>query len=132
MPQLTSAPKYLVPQCEAHGDGFGPVIELGELRSKLLVVSLRINEVFEQEDLSISIWGSATGTDWGARPLLTFPQKSYCGAYATFLNLANRPSVRFLRVEWKMSSWVHRDSRLMFGFNVAVEESLSAFSAAVA
>ena len=132
MPQTAYAPKYLIPQCVERADGIGPAIDLGGLRGKLLVVTVGINDVLEQEGLTVSIWGSATGTDWDTKPLLNFPQKSYCGQYATLLNLANRPNIRFLRVEWKMSRWGQRDSELLFGFSVSLEDSLSHVSSAVA
>ena len=132
MLQLSNAPKYLVSQRVEKNDGVGPVFELGTLGGKLLVVTLGINDVVEQEDLDISIWGSSSGTDWGSKPLLTFPQKSYCGAYATILNLAKKPAVRFLRVQWTMSRWSQRKSDLMFGFSVALDEVHSEVSTAVA
>jgi len=132
MPKLGHASKHLIPQRVERADGVGPAVEVGECGGKLLVVTLGINEVVEQEGLSISIWGSSSGTDWGPRPLVVLPQKSYCGVYATFLNLKNNPSVRFLRVEWKMSSWAHRDSDLLFGFYVSMSDSLSRVQTAVA
>jgi len=132
MPQLSIAPKFLVPQRIEKNDGVGPVFDLGTLGGKLLVVTLGINGVVEQEGLAISIWGSPSGTDWGSRPLLTLPQKSYCGAYATILNLAKNPTVRFLRVQWNMSPWTKRNSDLMFGFYVTLEEVHSEASTAVA
>ena len=103
-------------------DGVGPAIPLDSLQGKLLVVTLGINQVVEHEGLEISVWGSASGTDWGPRPLVVFPQKSYCGVYATLLNLSRNPAVRFLRVKWTMSPWSQRTSELMFGFHVSLEE----------
>ena len=132
IPQLSCAPKYLVSQGVQKNDGVGPVLDLDDLRGKLLVVALGINEVAEQEDLAISIWGSSTGTDWGTKPLVLFPQKSYCGIYATLLNLTKNPGVRFLRVQWAMNRWTQRNTDLMFGFYVSVEEMHSEASAAVA
>ena len=132
MPQLSYAPNYLVPPSIKQNDGVGPVIELGAMHGKLLVVTLGINNVLEQESLAISIWGSASGTEWGTKPLLSFPRKSYCGLYAAFLNLANYPTIRFLRVEWKLSPLRNQDSRLMFGFYVSLKESHSSVNAAVA
>jgi hypothetical protein len=132
MPAVMSAPKYLIPQRIERADGVGPAIDLEELRRKFLVVTLKINEVLEQEGLTVVLWGSATGSDWGGRPLLSFPQKSYCGEYATLLDLEQRPDIRFLRVEWKMNRWAHRDSGLRFGFEVSLQDSLSHVSSAVA
>lgn len=132
MVQLASEPKYLLPQRVERTSGVGAATDLGPLRGKLLVVTLGINDVLEHEGLVVSIWGSATGTDWGTRPLLTFPQKSYCGQYATLLNLANHPAVKFLRVEWKMSRWAQRNSDVLFGFHVCMSDSLSRVHSAVA
>jgi hypothetical protein len=86
LPQLCYAPNYLVPPSIKQNDGVGSVLELGAMYGKLLVVTLGVNHVLEQESLAISIWGSASGTEWGTKPLLSFPRKSYCGLYATFLN----------------------------------------------
>jgi hypothetical protein len=132
MPQLSSARKYLVPQCVEKNDGVGPIIALDTLRGKQLVVTLGIDDVLEHEGLAISIGGSTSGTDWEPIPLLVFPQKSYCGVYATILSLAKNPTIRFLRVKWTMSRWAQRDSDLMFGFFVSLEEMHSEVSAAVA
>ncbi len=132
MPQLTYAPKYLIPQCVEKDDGVGPVIELGTLGGKLLVATLGIDDVVEQEGLAISIWGSASGSDWGNKPLLMFPQKSYCGVYATILNLTKNPAIRFLRVKWTISKRDNRRTDLRFGFYVSLEEMHSEISSAVA
>lgn len=132
MPPLSSVPRYLVPQSIKIGDGVGAPIELDTLRGKLLVVTLGINQAVEQEGLEISVWGSASGTDWGSKPLLVFPQKSYCGVYATILNLTRKPDVRFLRVKWTISPWSQRTSDLMFGFHVSLEEIHSEVGAVMA
>ncbi len=122
MPQPSAVPRYLVPESIKKSDGVGPAIELDALSGKLLVVSLGINRVVEQEGLEVSVWGSTSGTDWGPRPLLVFPQKSYCGVYATILNLTRHPAVRFLRVKWTISRWSPRTSDLMFEFHVSLQE----------
>jgi hypothetical protein len=132
MPQLSAAPRYLVPESVKKSDGVGPAIQLDSLQGKLLVVTLGINQVVEHEGLEISVWGSASGTDWGSRPLVMFPQKSYCGVYATILNLTRNPAVRFLRVKWTISPWSQRTSDLLFGFHVSLEEIHSEVGAAVA
>lgn len=132
MPQSAYAPNYLVPLATRNSDGAGPVIELGALRSKLLLVTLGINSVVENEALAITIWGAASETERGTQPLLSFPRKSYCGVYTAFLNLSNYPTVRFLRVEWNMKHLRNRNSPLMFGFSVSLEESHSSVNVAVA
>lgn len=123
---------YLVPECIAHADGVGPIIDLGAHCGKLLTLTVGINHVIEQERLIISVWGSTDGIDWGTKPLVASPQKHYCGIYSTFLNLARYPKVRYLRAEWHMSRWGKEDPTPMFRFYVFAEESGSHMRTAVA
>ena len=58
--------RYIVPKCATHSDGCGPIVELSSAeRGKLLVLTLDINCVLEQETLLVSIWGSADADNWG-------------------------------------------------------------------
>ncbi len=125
-------PRYLVPRSVQRCDGVGPAVSLESLRGKLLAVTLGIDQVVEHEGLEVAVWGSEDGIDWGRRPLVVFPQKSYCGMYATILNLARNPAVRFLRVRWTMNPWSKRPVDLLFGFHVSLDEVHSEASAAVA
>jgi hypothetical protein len=125
-------PQYLLQENIARADGVGPEIELAAYRGKLLVLTLGINRIIEQESLQTQIWGSADGLDWGVKPLASFPPKSYCGMYSILLNLASRPDIRCLRVTWKMNRWAKGDPLPLFGFYVLAEESGARVSAAVA
>ena len=125
-------PKFLLPECIARADGVGPEIDLGADHAKLLVLTLGINRIIEQEGLVVSIWGSSDRVDWGTKPIVSFPQKYYCGMYSVLLNLVKYPDVRYLRVEWKMNRWSKGDVNPMFGFYVFAEVSGSRVSTAVA
>lgn len=105
------------------GDGIGPVVDLGEHRSKLLVITLGINEVVERTGLTVSVWGSPDQQQWGAKPLLTFRQRQYCGVYSVLLNMAMHTDVRYLRVQWSMHLWGRGERVPLFGFEVFLEES---------
>jgi hypothetical protein len=96
---------------------------VGADRGRLLVLTLGIHRVTERQGLILSVWGSADGTDWGSRPLITFPQKFYCGLYSALLNLVKRPEVLFMRAEWSMKRWGKGNPAPMFGFSVYTEES---------
>jgi hypothetical protein len=115
--------KFLLPENIARTDGIGPDVDLAVDRGKLLVITLGIEQVLEQERLTISVWGSPDRSNWGVGPLLSFPSKSYCGMYSLLLNLAKHPDVRYLRVEWKMSRWAAREITPLFGFYVFAEAS---------
>ena len=125
-------PKFLLPESIARADGVGPDIDLGADHAKLLVLTLGINRIIEQEGLVVSVWGSPDRLNWGAKPLVSFPQKYYCGMYSVLLNLVKYPDARYLRVEWKMNRWSKGDATPMFGFYVFAEVSGSRVSAAVA
>ena len=125
-------PTLLLPESIARADGTGPEFDLGSKRGKLLVLTLGITRIIEQESLEVYVLGSPDGDRWGPRPLTTFPPKFYCGIYSILLNMAAHPDVRFVRVAWKMSRWSRADVMPMFGFYVYAEESGSRISAAVA
>ena len=116
-------PSFLLPESIARADGKGPENDLGPKRGKLLVLTLGITRILEQESLEVSVWGSSDSETWGGRPLAVFPPKFYCGIYSILLNLASRPDVRYVRVQWKMSRWSKREVTPMFGFYLYAEES---------
>jgi hypothetical protein len=113
----------LLSEAVRKGDGVGPVVDLGEFCSKLLVVTLGITDVVERTGLTVSVWGSPDETEWGSKPLLTFRQRQYCGVYSVLLNMAMHPDVRYLRVQWNMNLWGRGERTLLFGFEVFLEES---------
>ncbi len=123
---------FLLPESIARADGTGPDFDLGPKRGKLLVLTLEITRIIEQESLEVHVWGSSDGEKWGFQPLAVFPPKFYCGVYSILLNLAARPDIRFVRVNWKMSRWSRGEAQPMFGFYVYAEESGARLSAAVA
>jgi hypothetical protein len=118
-----SRPKCLLSESVRNGDGGGPVVALDEYCGKLLVVTLGITDVVERTGLTVSVWGSPDQTQWGAKPLLTFRQRQYCGVYSVLLNLAMYPDVRYLRVQWNMNRWGKGERAPLFGFEVFLEES---------
>ncbi len=113
----------ILASCLAHADGTGPTVDLGFDHAGLLVVSMGIHHVIENERLIVSIWGSPDGNNWGDRPLVTFPPKSYSGIYATFLNLSRHPEIGYLRASWNMDRVGRGGGDPLFGFQISVQES---------
>jgi hypothetical protein len=122
-PKMYSGPRYLLPDSTLQADGMGPAVDLKELQGKLLVVTLGIDSVVERTGLTVSVWGSADGSDWGDKPLVTLRQRQYCGVYSALVNLGHRPETRFLRVQWSMSRWGKGERIAQFNFRVFLEES---------
>lgn len=107
-------PEFLLTETTIREAGTGPEISLGDTRGGTLVVTLGITRIIEQESLDISIWGSPDGVEWGSKPLLTFPQKFYCGTYQAQLDLAECPDVRYIRAKWQVNRWGKGDARPLF------------------
>jgi hypothetical protein len=129
--KYSSGLKYLLPDSVRRMDGFGPPVDLEDCRGKLLVVTLSIDAVVERTGLTVSVWGSPDQSEWGTQPLVTLRQRQHCGVYSALLNLAQRPDIRCLRVQWSMSCWGKGDRSAQFGFQVFLEESGARVSSSV-
>jgi len=124
-PRLADAePTILLPESMVEGDGIGPEVDSHpSIAGRLLVLTLGITRVAEQQSIVVSIWGSANKRDWGDKPLVSFPQKSYCGTYSTLLNLNKWPNVGYLRAQWEMRNWSKKDRTPLCAFYVFAEAS---------
>jgi len=114
---------YLVPaktKVTSKGDS-APIDVLG-LASRVLLLTLNITDVIEQESLDVSICGSADGTTWSEKPLLAFPQKFYRGEHPLLLDLSDQPEVKMLRAHWEAARWGRGTETPMFEFEVRVRE----------
>jgi hypothetical protein len=116
-------PGFLLPEAVIREDGSGPEVALGPARGRLLVVSMGITRILEQQSLDMSVWGSADNVTWGEKPLASFPQKFYCGSYQILVDLTERPEVQYLRAAWKVNRWGYSLQKPLFGLYLFVEES---------
>jgi hypothetical protein len=114
-------PNFIFPETTIHEDGTGPAIELGDAPASLLLLTLGILEIVEQESLDLSVWASANGEEWGEKPVRTFPQKFYRGTYQILLDLSARPDAKYLRVQWKVHRWGVGLTQPLFRFYVFAE-----------
>jgi hypothetical protein len=112
---------FLVPETQAEKDGSGEPLDVGAAAGGPLALTLGITKIVEQESLDVSIWGSADGKEWGAKPLAAFPQKFYQGVYTILLDLAAHPEVRFLQARWKLARWGVGHTQPVFSFYVFAE-----------
>jgi len=85
--------------------GDGQVIDVSSASGKVLLLTLNITDIIEQQSLDVSVWGSADGTTWGEKPLLSFPQKFYRGEHPLLLDLSKHSGVKFLRAQWRVERW---------------------------
>ena len=116
-------PNSLLSETIARADGIGPVADVSQEAGRLLVLTLGITRIIEQESLDVAIWGSTDKVNCGTKPLASFPQKFYCGMYSILLNLSARPEIKYLRAEWKMNRWTKGNPTPLFEFYVDAELS---------
>ena len=114
-------PEFLLPETTVRDAGAGPAIDLREERGGRLFVTLGINRIVERESIEIGVWGSTDGTDWGNAPLLSYPQKFYCGTYQMSLDLTRRPDVKYLRARWEVSRWSRVSGQPLFTVYLQLE-----------
>jgi hypothetical protein len=114
-------PQFLLPETTVREAGTGPDINLGDRAPGTLILTLGITRIIEQESIDVSIWGSADGADWGAKALISFPQKFYCGTYQILFDLAERPGVKYLRTKWQVNRWGKGDPKPLFSIYLFVQ-----------
>jgi|SRR5438067_3575452 len=114
---------YLVPEkTVVTAKGSGTPLDLTGLGNRVLLLTLRITSIVEQESLDVGIWGSADGNAWGEKALATFPQKFYRGEHPLLLDLTAQPQIKFLSARWEVNRWGRGSETPMFEFSVAARE----------
>jgi hypothetical protein len=102
--------------------GDGPSVDVSTAAGKVLLLTLNITDIIEQQSLDVSVWGSADGSAWGEKPLLSFPQKFYRGEHPLLLDLSKHPDVKFLRAQWRVERWGHHAEGPRFELQLSAKE----------
>jgi len=114
---------YLVPQgTTVTAKGEGAPVDISAAGHRVFLLSLVITRVVEQEALDVAVQGSANGTDWSDKALLSFSQKFYTGEHPLLLDLTGDREVKFLRARWEVNRWGRGDTQPSFEFHVALRE----------
>ena len=71
----------------------------------------------------ITILGSPDNSDWSGKPVLSFPQKFYCGTYQLLFDLNHYPDVKFIRAKWQVSRWGRGDPKPLFGVYLFIQDA---------
>jgi hypothetical protein len=102
--------------------GDGPTVDVSAAANRVFLLSLDITHIIEQESLEISVFGSADGAAWDAKPLMTYPQEFYRGQYPLLLDLTGHPNVKFARAHWEVARWGRGSETPMFEFGLQIKE----------
>ena len=120
---------FLVPEITVESNGESDPMAFGENAGKTFLLTLAITRIVEQEALDVSVWGSADGADWGAKPLLAFPQKFYQGVSQLLIDLREKPEIKVLRTKWTVNRWGVGHPKPHFSFLVKIQEQVLAGAA---
>jgi hypothetical protein len=114
---------FVVPErTVVNAKGDGPTLDVSRAEGRIFLLTLEITDIIEQESLDVSIFGSADGAKWDAKPVAAFPQKFYREEIPLLLNLTARPDVKFIRAHWEVARWGRGTETPMFEFNVTLRE----------
>jgi hypothetical protein len=105
-----------------NAEGDGPALDVSSAASRVFLLTLTITNIIEQESLDVSVYGSADGKAWGAKPPTTFPQKFYRGQHPLLLDLSAHPDVKFVRAHWEVNRWGRGTETPMFEFHLTMKE----------
>ncbi|MBZ5653378.1 MAG: hypothetical protein LAO18_23190 [Acidobacteriia bacterium] len=123
MSSKTTINTFLVPEkTVANAKGDGPALDIGLAASRVFLLTLDITNIIEQEALDVSIYGSADGAAWGAKPLAVFPQKFYRGQHPLLLDLTGHAEAKFIRAHWEVNRWGRGTETPMFEFHLTIRE----------
>lgn len=114
-------PKFLLEETTIHENGEGQAVHLGGGSGDTLLITLGITRIIEQQSLDVSIWGSADGSNWGSKPLATYPQKFYCGTYQIVLDLSGLPDIAYVQARWQANRWGKGDAKPLFSVYLFVQ-----------
>src|SRR4051812_18195539 len=77
--------------------GDGPEVDISSATSRVFLATLNISDVVEQESLDVSIFTSADGQTWGAKPVGSFPQQFYRGQVPVLVDLTAEADAKLIR-----------------------------------
>ena len=113
---------FLLPETTVEKAGESAPVPVQAAAGKNCLLTMAITKILEQQSLDVSVWGSADGNEWAAKPLASFPQKFYQGIYQQLLDLSKSPEVQFLKLKWAVNRWGVGDPKPNFTFLVKIQE----------
>jgi hypothetical protein len=121
--QCAMIESYLVPEkTRVSEKGDGAAADVSSATNRVFLATLEISDVVEQESLDVSIFTSADGQTWGAKPVAAFPQQFYRGQVPVLVDLTAEADAKFIRAHWEVNRWGRGPEKPDFEFGVALKE----------
>src|ERR1700693_407601 len=116
-------PNFLIPETVIREAGTGPELGVGSAERGLLLLTLGITRIIEQQSLDIALYGSVDNVAWSGEAVVLFAAKFYCGPYHLLLDLTQYPDTKYLRAKWQVSRWGRGDPKPLFGLYLFVQDA---------
>jgi hypothetical protein len=114
---------FLIPEkTVVTAKGEGQPIDISAAKSRVFLISLKITETVEQEAFDVSVFGSADGTTWDAKPIIAFPQRFHRGETPLLLDLTTLPAIKHVRANWDVNRWGRGPEEAMFELGISLRE----------
>lgn len=80
-------------------------LDISAAANPVLLATISITKVVEQESIEVMFYTSADGEAWEAKPVAALPQKFYIGEYPLLVDVSQATGAKFLRAHWEVNRW---------------------------
>jgi len=104
------------------GKGDSEPLDVSSAANPVFLLTLSIGAIIEQEAIDISLFTSADGATWDAKPVASLPQKFYPGDYPLLVDLSEAANAKFVRAHWEVNRWGRGTTTPRFEIGIRLRE----------
>jgi hypothetical protein len=97
-------------------------LDVSAAANPVFLLTLSIASIVEQEAIDVSLFTSADGTTWDAKPVASLPQKFYPGEYPLLVDLSAAANAKFVRAHWEVNRWGRGSTTPKFEIGLRLRE----------
>lgn len=114
---------FLVPlKTVVTAKGDSEALDITSAANPVFLLTLSIGAIVEQEAIDISLFTSADGATWDAKPVASLPQKFYPGDYPLLVDLSEATNAKFVRAHWEVNRWGRGSTAPRFEIGIRLRE----------
>lgn len=114
---------FLVPlKTVVTAKGDSEPLDVSGATNPVFLLTFTISSIVEQEAIDISLFTSADGTTWEAKPVASLPQKFYPGDYPLLVDLSEAANAKFVRAHWEVNRWGRGSTAPRFEIGIRLRE----------
>lgn len=97
-------------------------LDISAAQNRVFLATLTITAIVEQESIDVAFYSSADGQTWSAKPVMTIPQRFYCGETPALVDLRSDAAAKFLRANWEVNRWGRGSETPNFEVSLSLRE----------